>query len=140
MQEFRETAPVAEVIWAPVIRKLAALFPVTLWRHEDYMPVFPQIIAQMATPELVDIIKPVPEKHQVALSAKAVEMILDNKIPLSRTTRSEFAKSVRELFPTGKEHKKFRFYDRLERMEGMASYERDVEEIKSIPNVTFLRP
>ncbi|EBA05099.1 hypothetical protein RB2150_13456 [Rhodobacteraceae bacterium HTCC2150] len=140
VEEFLESAPVASIQWAPLVKSLAERLPVVLWRYEDYSQLFPQIISNLVDPELADRIKPEGQKHQIGLSVKAVEMILDNKVLHAVRTRAEFALSVRDMFPPENETDKFRFYDRLSRMEGMTAYEKDVEEIKSIPNVTFLRP
>ena len=140
VDEFLESAPVSSIAWAPLVKALAERQPVVLWRYEDYSQLFPQIISRLVDPDLADRVKPEGQKHQIGLSVKAVEMILENKILNAVRTRAEFALSVRDMFPPESETDKFRFYDRISRMEAMTAYEKDVEEIKSIPNVTFLRP
>jgi len=140
VEKFLQSAPVSSILWAPIVRGLAQRLPVTLWRYEDYSQIFTKIIAEMALPDLADRVKPAGEKHQVGLSIKAAEMILANNVLRAVRSRAEYALAVRDMFPPENDNDKFRFYDHQSRMEAMTSYEHDIEEMKTIPNVTFLRP
>jgi len=108
-----------------------------LMRYEDYVPLFPRICAAMVGCDAANLVKPLPRRIHVGLSADAVHEVhqSDNKLPLNR--QANFA---RKHFPVSDQHPAFDGFTLGEYAAADVAYDNQITGIKALSGVTFLTP
>ena len=136
--DFRAANPPFSVDWADYVKRLMqtpGVKSVTVWRYEDYGPLFTQIVDAMIGPNTG--VTPLPDIMHRGLSVAAVKQIQD---AFARAEDGEVAVRARKAYPVGPENPAFAVYGRITSAVSGLRYARQVRQIAAVPGVTFLRP
>jgi len=137
-EAFRAANPLDKVDWLYLVRRLskvAGVKQITIWRYEDYLPLFDQICADMLG--VAGVVKPVPKRVHQGLSGLAVETMI--KWHLAGET-GPLALLARDTHPISPDVPAFNGFDDADRAASAAKYDHQIAQIEAIPNVRFLRP
>ena len=139
-ERYRKINPLSSVNWLSLAKRLnraKGIKRLTVWRYEDYVPLFPRICAAMVGCDAANLVKPLPRRIHVGLSADAVHEVhqSDNKLPLNR--QANFA---RKHFPVSDQHPAFDGFTLGEYAAADVAYDNQTTGIKALSGVTFLTP
>jgi hypothetical protein len=134
-QKYRDKNPYDVVDWAGYVARLRdcdGVGALTVWRYEDYEPLFPAICtAMIGTPDVA----PLPERIQPRLSEQAVDAILLAK----RFTGADFKREAAETLPINADNPPYDLYDAETHAASRAFYARQCATIDAMRDVTFLQ-
>lgn len=137
---FQQRNAISTVDWLDLVTRLRGTEGVgclTVWRYEDYGPLFKQITAELAGADAADVVKPVDRVIHPSLSAPAVEEVL------RRTADGALEKigsAARKQFPVEDGHAPFDGFHEDEHTLGDAAYAAQIKAIGQMSGVTLLQP
>lgn len=138
-RHFAQRNPVTAVRWAEVVAAIGqakGVSGVTLWRYEDYQPVFAQITQALLGPAAAHVTWVDRHIHR-SLSATAVAAVLHDD---SAGAEGLTAQAARDLFPVSADHPAFTGFSPEAYAAADQTYAETCEKIAQMPGVTFLRP
>ena len=139
-RKFFAKNPVEGIDWPDLAGRIAGARGVrhlTVWRYEDYRPLFGAICAGLVGPAAAGAVRPVEGLVHTSLSATAVRK-LTGWSPLKRS--ADDPQALREAYPVGPEHAPFDHFSAADHDRAGALYDRQCDLIARMPGVTFLRP
>lgn len=137
---FQKRNPVSGVDWLDLVTRLRAAKGVgrlTVWRHEDYARVFPQITAGLVGAEFAHHVVPINRRVNAGLSSAAVAEVLH------RTAEGPVEKigfTARKLLPVSEGYLPFDGFLPQEHATGDAAYAAQIAGIAALEGVTLLQP
>ena len=134
---FRDANPLDKVDWVYLARRLskvAGINQITVWRYEDYLPLFDQICTSMLG--VGGVVTPVPKRVHQGLSGQAVDEMM--KWHAAGETGA-LALLARDTYPIAGDVPAFDGFDASDRAASAEKYASQIEKILRIPNVRFLR-
>ncbi|MEO1641645.1 MAG: hypothetical protein AAFU41_20640 [Pseudomonadota bacterium] len=138
-QRFQRLNSASAVRWvdlADAVRQAAGVRSVTLWRYEDYQPLFPQIMTALVGPAASHVAYVDRYIHR-GLSEAAVAAVLHrNKADGLNLT----GQAARELHPVSDQHPAFSGYDADALAMADQGYAATCDRIAAMQGITFLRP
>ena len=137
---FHERNPPNEIDWPALCDRLLAapgVRSLTVWRYEDYLPCFGQIVTALLGGRAAAAVKPVAGRVHEGLSAAAVAHILDHA---GLKGPDDSVAEARAAYPVGDTWPRFDGYDAETHALSQELYRDQVAAIEAMPGVTRLRP
>ena len=134
-EKYRERNDIADIDWTDYVQRLRAVPGVgrlTVWRHEDYADLFPQICVEMVGTDDIPVLA---GRVQQRLSSKAVDAILLSK----SWSGPEMIHQAANALPIGPDNSPYDLYDTETHAQSQAFYRTQCRAIAAMPNVTFLQ-
>jgi len=135
-EKFREKNPLSKINWADYVATIAQLPHVaglTVWRQEDYAPLFHDICKTLLGGERIPAMQ---ERTQPRLSQRAVEGIMLAKSLAAGNVVAEAAAT----FPVAPDNPPYQLYDPATLAASVADYTAQCDQIAAMAGVTLLRP
>ena len=139
MDGFKRRNPLFDIDWVHLVRRLRqaeGVGRVTVWRHEDYRPMFDRVVAALVG-EGVGPIRPVARVVNPGLSTKAVAVALECR---ATGASGPVVQQARDSFPVGSENPPHDGFDAEEHALSAEFYAAQVAELAQMDGVTLLRP
>jgi len=130
--------PLSSVDWVDLVRRIRAapgVGEVTVWRHEDYRVLFPQIVAALVGAQAARHVPTVDRPINAGLSAPAVAEVLHRAADGDVT---DLAKRARSLLPIADGYPPFDAFTPREHAISDRHYAAQVAAIAAMPGVTLL--
>ncbi len=140
MAQYLTVNPLDSVNWFSLVRRLRRARGVnrlTVWRYEDYQPLFPQICAGLVGEDESRLVRPLPRRIHVGLSSRAVAEVLQKS---DETAVERVANLARKHFPVSAEAPAFDGFDADQHAVAARAYAAQAKAIEGLAGVTFLRP
>ena len=137
-EAFRAANPLDKVDWVYLLRRLnkvAGVKQITVWRYEDYAPLFDRICAQMLG--IDGAVTSHPKRVHQGLSGAAVDAMI--KWHLAGET-GPLALLARETHPISTDVPAFDGFDAADHAASAEKYSHQFEQIARIPKVQILAP
>lgn len=140
MADFKHINPIESVDWLDMLTRLRAADGVgdlTVWRHEDYAALFPQICASLVGPAHAHHVQFLDRRIHTGLSADAVGEIAQRH---DDGDAGKLGFGMRKLLPVGPDYPAFDGFDEIEHAIGEAAYAKQIAAIAQLAGVTSLQP
>ena len=134
-EKYRERNDISDVNWADYVQRLRGVPGVgrlTVWRHEDYADLFPQICMAMVGTGDIPVLA---GRVQQRLSSKAVDTILLAK----SWSGPEMIHKAANALPLSPDNPPYDLYDEETHAQSQAFYNMQCDAIAAMQNVTFLQ-
>ncbi len=128
-----------DYLWSDLIEQLLTIDNVerfVVWRYEDYARLQQKIFRTVVKWRVGKLVEPLDPGVNASLSAEAYQELC--RIGLDQATKADVVR-LKEKFPSGIEHPKYRPFSDEYLAKVQAHYDKDVERIRSIKGVNFLR-
>jgi len=138
--DYKRINPIESVDWVDLLGRLRAAEGVgrlTVWRHEDYAAVFPQISASLVGAENAHLVRPFERRIHEGPSTDAVNEIAQRHAD-GETGKLGFG--MRKLLPVGPNYPAFDGFAEQEHRSGDAAYAKQVAALANLAGVTLLQP
>ena len=132
--------PLTSVDWHSLVSQIRAtpgIGHVTVWRHEDYAALFPQITTALLGPEAARHVPTVDRPINAGLSAAAVAEVLHRS---AVDPGPDIAKRARALLPVTDGYPPFDAFTPEEHQMSNQRYAAQIDAIAAMSDVTLLRP
>lgn len=140
MEQYLRRHPLENVDWLSLVERLRdarGVSHVTVWRYEDYGPLFPRICGALVGEDAAPLVRPYKRPTHVGLSARAVAAV---HAQFDGTNAQGLAQKYRTAFPTGDEYPGFDGFDKAAHAAVSAAYDAQCAAIAGLSGVTFLTP
>ncbi len=140
LERYLQINPLGSVNWLSLVKRLRrarGVNQLTIWRYEDYQPLFSSICAALVGDEAGELVQPLPRRIHVGLSAKAVAEVHLKKGDVADDKIANFA---RKHFPVGEDAAAFDGFDPEQHARAAQIYQAQIAAIENLKGVTFLRP
>ena len=137
---FMRPNPLSGVDWLGLVtrnRAAKGVGRVFVWRYEDYVPLFPKIMAELVGQDHAHLVPMIPRKVNVGLSAAAVAEVLHRTAhdPVER-----IGMRARNMLPVGAGYPAFDAFSAQEHAASDAVYSGQLAQIGAMEGVTLWRP
>lgn len=137
---FLRRNPLSSVDWAALVKRIRAakgVGHVYVWRYEDYIPLFPEIMAALVGQEQAHLVSVIPRKVNIGLSAAAVAEVLHRNAydPIER-----IAMRARNMLPVDGGYPPFDAFDTADHAASDMVYAAQLDRIAAMKGVTLMRP
>lgn len=130
-----------DIAWSHLLRRLAALpnhRGITVWRYEDYKPVFPKAVQALTGADMAGDLKPIKRRLNTSLSGAAITQMLDWHQSKRAGHPERWSKEAAALFPLSDRFPAFDPWDGITKDESRRAYDADWQVIQKVPGVTVL--
>lgn len=128
--------------WSGLIRRLLSLDHhqgITIWQHENYSAVGDSLLKAMLGRTPPKGVKLLHNKVNKSISAAAIDHLL-SKHGQGEDMPGNWGKDAQALYPLSEDYPAFDPWSEEEKQASRAAYQADLEQIRTLPHVTFLSP
>lgn len=128
--------------WAGLVQRLLGLDGhqgIVVWSFEDYAKLGDKLLAEMLGKPPPKGVRLLDKRVNSSISAAAMETLLDMH-GQGQPPRQDWGKSVSEKYPLSDKYPAYDPWSDAEKDLSQAAYQADIDQIKSMTNVTFLTP
>ncbi len=140
MARYKDINPTDGIDWLDLMRRLRhapGIGELTVWRYEDYTPLFNDICAGLVGADHGHLVTPLPRRIHVGLSSPAVAEVLHRH---AQGDGKEMGFAARKILPIEEGYPPFDGFTQDEHSASKQVYDDQIAAIAAMAGVTFLRP